>query len=86
MLTGTQVTIQNACALMSDHGCNIWALVYGLCNYLDDNGRTLLLQWLPSDPGNFPSAATVVLGICSDQIISKQSRMVTPIDIPISGI
>ena len=25
--------------------CNIWAVVYGLCNYLDDNGRTLLLQY-----------------------------------------
>ena len=26
------------------HGhCNLWAVVYGLCNYLDDNGHTLLL-------------------------------------------
>ena len=24
--------------------CNVWALVYGLCNYLDDKGRTLLLH------------------------------------------
>ena len=22
---------------------SVWALVYGLCNYLDDNGRILLL-------------------------------------------
>ena len=27
--------------------CSVWALVYGLCNYLDDNGRTLLLQQVP---------------------------------------
>ena len=27
-------------------GCNVWALVYGLCNYLDDNNRTLLILWL----------------------------------------
>ena len=25
--------------------CSVWALVYGLCNYLDDNGRTLLLHY-----------------------------------------
>ena len=30
--------------------CNVWALVCGLCNYLDDNGRTLLLQMV-SDSG-----------------------------------
>ena len=23
---------------------SVWALVYGLCNYLDDNGRILLLH------------------------------------------
>ena len=29
--------------------CNIWALLYGLCNYLDDNGRTCLLHMV-SEP------------------------------------
>lgn len=28
--------------------CNVWALVYGLCNHLDDNGLTLLLQLYPA--------------------------------------
>ena len=27
-----------------DTKCNVWALVYGLCNYLDDNNCTLLLH------------------------------------------
>ena len=33
-------------AVASGHcsSCHVWALVYGLCNYLDDNGRTLLLH------------------------------------------
>lgn len=30
--------------------CNIWALLYGLCNHLDDNGRNLFLQMLSEHP------------------------------------
>ena len=33
---------------------------------------------LTSDPGIFASAATVLLGICSDQILSKQMPVTHP--------
>ena len=32
------------CTYIMHRKCNIWAVVFGLCNYLDDNGLTLLLQ------------------------------------------
>ena len=48
--------------------CNVWALVYGLCNYLDDNDRTLLLQYLLVETVNLnilnPPPAFVVYRSC----------------------
>lgn len=36
--------------IMSDQICSILGCVYGLCNFLDNNGRTLLLQSPYIDP------------------------------------
>ena len=38
------------------------------------------MTWLPSDPGIFPSAAIVLLGICSDPISFEMICQVDTID------
>ena len=44
-LTGQKHTTSGT--LQADGGAVMSGLVYGLCNYPDDNGRTLLLQLAP---------------------------------------
>ena len=37
-------SVNTSSIVLRQGSCNVWALVYGLCSYLDDNGRTLLPQ------------------------------------------
>ena len=62
-----------ACLLLSESHCNVWALVYGLCNYLDDSGHTLLLHSQACVPAAGGHRGTDM------QIVRSQ-------DIPLSGI